>query len=128
LRDPTKTAFVVVSLAEPLVLAETLELRGELRAHLGRDADRLVVNRMPSTLPDRVAEEARTESRSPARSHAQSAALSQLATWLEVRSSPLRFARDATQGIPSAWLAEFAGRPDLAAICGALSPPEAGSP
>ena len=128
LRDPAKTAFVVVSLAEPLVLSETLELRGELEAHLGRDADRLVVNRMPSAPPIRAADAARAESRSPARSQAQSAALSKLASWLDVRSGPQRFARDATHGIPSTWLAEFVGEPDLGAICRALSTLEAGSP
>ncbi len=127
LRDPTKTAFVVVSLAEPLVLSETLELRGELRAHLGRDADRLVVNRMPSAPPTCAANEARAEARSPARSQAQATALLKLASWLDARSEPQRVASDASRGIPSTWLGESVGKPDLRAICRALSAFE-GSP
>jgi anion-transporting ArsA/GET3 family ATPase len=50
LRDRAKTAFVVVSAAEELAIAETLALREGLDEALGRAIDRVVVNRI---LPDR---------------------------------------------------------------------------
>jgi len=128
LRDRTKTSLVVVSLAEPLVLAETVELRNELRTHLGRDADRLVINRLSAAPPDRAAEDARAESRSPTRSLPQSSALLKLASWLDARSEPHRLARDAARGIPFSWLAEFPNKPDPLAAALALSSFEAGVP
>jgi arsenite/tail-anchored protein-transporting ATPase len=117
LRDPRQTSLVVVSLPEPLVLVETLDLREQLRSELGRDADLLVVNRVP---------EAPLQTAQAARGHAvaapeQSEALLALAAWLDQRGETRERARAAGLGVASTWLRDYATRPALADIAAALA-------
>lgn len=53
LADPQRTGAVVVSLPEPMVVAETLELIPRVTARLGRAPLALVVNRSADTIVDR---------------------------------------------------------------------------
>ncbi len=128
LRDPARTSLVVVALAEPLVVSETLSLRSELLTHVGRDADRVIVNRM-SSLPDaRAIDSARAEAVSPTRSRSQAAALVKLASWLDTRSRPHRYATEAARGVPATRLPESSPGPDLPTLLRSLSTVEASTP
>ena len=57
---PRATSVVVVTLAERMVLQETLELCAALEREVGMPASRLVVNRFPTSLPSGAIETARS--------------------------------------------------------------------
>jgi len=96
LRDPLQTALVVTCVPEPLVLSETLELRAELRAQLGRDADLLVFNRMPEVPPGA----ARAAHQLAADDTTLAPAAARLIAWLAAREEARALAVAAAAGIP----------------------------
>jgi len=106
LRDPLQTALVVTCVPEPLVLAETRELREELRAQLGRDADLLVFNRMPEV----PAGAARAAQRLAADDTTLAPAARQLIAWLAAREDTRALAVTAAAGVPFISLPDSSGR------------------
>lgn len=102
LRDPHETALVVVCVPEPLVLRETLALRGELRTQLARDADLLVINRVPE-VPSGAAEAAE---RLAAEAGPLAGPAARLGRWLAARAEARTIAMAAAAGIPHMLLAE----------------------
>ena len=117
LRSPEASAIIVVTLTEALVLAETRELRDALRVQLGRDADRCVVNRAPALLADG----SRTARDLAARAPALADPAQQLAAWLERREQARAHAEAASGALPTVWLRDFGGPPDLGVIARALA-------
>lgn len=102
LRDPHQTALVVVCVPEPLVLSETLALRGELRAQLGRDADLLVINRVPE-VPAGASQAAK---RLAAEEGWLADPLARLGRWLAAREAARTSALAAAKGIAHALVIE----------------------
>lgn len=115
LRAPVTTALVVVTLPEPIVLAETRVLRSALRAELGRDADLLVVNRVPD-VPVGALQGARALG---------DPAAAQLAAWLGAREQVRTEAGAAAEGIAAVWLADHPTLPPVAALAAELLRPRA---
>jgi anion-transporting ArsA/GET3 family ATPase len=101
LRDPAATAVIAVALAEEMPVSETLDLEHRLRAELGLELERVVVNAL---LPDRLdgaeadAIEAAADGASPAGRAALAAALAAHRTARAQRSQLARLRRglDAT--------------------------------
>lgn len=117
LRDPRLTSIVAVTLPEPLVLAETQQLRSIIESELGRDVDHLVINRAPVIPANAIQlahDLAASDSTITAPAH-------QLAAWLEQRVLACDNARNVAGGVNLSWVEEYPFTPLPTAIADALA-------
>ncbi len=117
MRDPRLTSIVAVTLPEPLVLTETQQLRAVIKSELGRDVDRLVINRAP-VVPVNAIQLA--HDLAALASHAAEPA-HQLATWLEQRVRACDNARDVAGDVNVSWIEDYAFTPSPLVIAAELA-------
>ena len=120
LRDRHATSFVVVTLPESLVITETRELRASLRANLGRDADVLVINRVPLGVSERCAA-AMSQLDARSTTDDDNSAWRQLAAWLREKERSRSLADSVAGELPSVMLTAQRGTLSLDAIAAKLS-------
>ncbi|MEM9190671.1 MAG: ArsA-related P-loop ATPase [Myxococcota bacterium] len=94
-----RCSAVIVTLPEPLVLKETLELEAALKEEVGLTAARLIVNRVPPKMPASAGSEADRLSRTPGEVGAAGAVLAALIrTRQKARDSALRILSELDAG------------------------------
>lgn len=117
MRDPRLTTIIAVTLTEPLVLAETQQLRTIIKNELGRDVDHLVINRAPVVPANSVQ---LAHDLAAVASHVTEPA-QQLAAWLAQRVQACDNARVAAGAVNVTWIEEYPLTPSPLAIAGELA-------
>jgi anion-transporting ArsA/GET3 family ATPase len=119
LRDPASTGILTVALAEEMPVSETLDLGERLRAEMGMEIDRIVVNQV---LPERFTSAEAERLEAVDGSAAVRAALTEYRR-ARVQRSQLRRLRGAAEApvstLPFLFTAEF-GRSELETLAGRL--------
>lgn len=109
LRSRAETGLVLVTQCEPLILQETDELRASLRMTLDRDADLLVVNRVPPSLASHDEVEALAVLSSQAADPGRRAELQRLRLWCAVRDRTRELARTLLREGAAVWIQDDHG-------------------
>lgn len=124
LRDPRETAYVLVTLPEPMVLAESDELEQALVTRLGAQITHTVLNRVPALAEIRAEELSALSEADPS----LTGPLGELKTWARTRAPALAVARRLLARGHTTLLLEGEGRPSTGSLRLAFATLAAGAP